>query len=371
MQFWRAHESRSSPNSWICLGRDELSRQVKEYRARLLAGFISRRLGTLPEMRHRYKSCLQWGIRHSAKLIGRTLPLSLRKAIVRSRACRKTKAGAWFAIGMLDDMRRADPDGLHRFLWSNHLAYAATYEISSRFGPLNLNASRRILFDEMRSFLLSHGFHTPRKVRSVFEIGCSMGYLLRHLEVEVFPSADILHGIDIDEYAVTTGMAHLSSLQSKVKLSVADMAEAGRVIGHRTYDLMLCCGVLMYVNERTADEVVRLMCSHSNCLVGIICLAHPEGRRTAAGGLHRRSSDGAFIHDVDQMIRRASGTIVRTKWIGTDVSGSSPSYAILALPRSSSLRASRTNDRHGVHRQAEIARVSPISLTANVLRYVE
>src|SRR5258705_13827524 len=124
-------------------------------------------------MRRRYKSYLQWGVRHAAKVIGRTLPLSVRKIIVRSRACRKAKAVPWFAIGMLDDLRRKDPDTLHRFLWSNHLAYAATYEISRRFGPSNLNGSRRILFDEMRSYLLSHGFDPGKRVRSVFEIGCS------------------------------------------------------------------------------------------------------------------------------------------------------------------------------------------------------
>lgn len=285
-------------------------------------------------MRRRYKSYLQWGIRNTANLIGRTLPLSVRKIIVRSRTCRNSKAGASFAIGMLDDLRRGNPDALHRFLWSNHLAYAASYEVSRRFGPSNLNASRRILFDEMRSYLLAQGFDPCKQIRSVFEIGCSMGYLLRHLEVAAFPSANVLHGIDIDEYAVTAGMAHLSSLKSKVRLSVADMSATGRVIGDRTYDVILCCGVLMYVNEHTAGEIVRLMCSRANCLVGIICLANPEGRRTAPSRSAQRSSDGAFIHDVSQMVRHAAGKIVCSRFIGTDISGSSPSYAILAAPPS-------------------------------------
>jgi hypothetical protein len=48
-------------------------------------------------------------------------------------------------MGMLDDLRRNDPDGLHRFLWSNHLAYAASYEIKRRFGVSKLNPSRRRL----------------------------------------------------------------------------------------------------------------------------------------------------------------------------------------------------------------------------------
>jgi SAM-dependent methyltransferase len=269
-----------------------------------------------------------------AKVFGVALPLSVRKIIVRSPVCCRTKAGALFSLGVLDDLRRRDPDAFHRFLWSNHLAYAVTYEVSQRFGPSNLSASRRILFEEMHSYLLSRGIDPCRNIRSVFEIGCSMGYLLRHLELEVFPSANVLHGLDIDEHAIAAGMAHLSALQSKIRLFVADMAAAGGIIGDRTYDLMLCCGVLMYGNENTASEVVRAMLSRAKHLVGIICLAHPEGTRTLSGPSVMRTSDGAFIHDVDQMIHRAGGTIVRSRRFGTDISGSNPSYAILAVPPS-------------------------------------
>jgi hypothetical protein len=165
-----------------------------------------------------------------------------------------------------------------------------------------------------------------------------MGYLLRHLEVEVCPSVEILHGLDIDAYAVEAGMAHLRCLQSKVRLFAADMTDTERVMGGLTYDLVLCCGVLMYVNEAAAYQVVRTMLSRANYLVGIICLAAEHNTSTRSRQSLARPADGAFAHDVDRMIRRAGGKIVSSKWIGTDVSRSSPSYAILAEPA-----------RHGKH----------------------
>jgi SAM-dependent methyltransferase len=231
-------------------------------------------------------------------------------------------------MGTLDDFRRRDPVAFHRFLWSNHLAYAATYEVPSRFGAPNINATRHILFDRIVHRLRSHGVDPHRDVRSVFEVGCSMGYLLRHLEEEVFPSATILHGLDIDAYAVQAGAAHLSSLRSRVKLFAADMEAAERVMGRRSYDLVLCCGVLMYANESTAEKVVRAMLSRARRLVGLICLAPPRD----VGWSETRASDGAFIHNVDRMIRRAGGTILSSDWVDTSVSGASPSHVILAEP---------------------------------------
>lgn len=79
------------------------------------------------------------------------------------------------------------------------------------------------------------------------------------------------------------------------------------MIGERTYDIVLCCGVLMYMNEHTANEVVRVMCSRAKRLVAIICLAQPEGHRVAIVRTAAALSDGAFIHDVERMIRRTGG----------------------------------------------------------------
>jgi SAM-dependent methyltransferase len=279
-----------------------------------------------------YKSWAKSAIRSAAGVIGRTLPLSARKAILRSGLCPAARGRVEFSMGMMDDLRRRDPDALHRFLWSNHLAYAATYEISDRFGASNLNPSRRVLFEEMTAHLRLRSVEPQAHIRSIFEVGCSMGYLLRHLEVEVCPSADVLHGLDIDAYAVETGMAHLRSVDSKVQLFAADMSDTGRIMAGRRYDLVLCCGVLMYVNEAAAYQVVRTMMSHARQLVGLICLADPGLKALPSGPSVARPEDGTFIHDVDRMVREAGGRVVSAKRVGTEVSGSSDSHVILAVP---------------------------------------
>jgi SAM-dependent methyltransferase len=235
-------------------------------------------------------------------------------------------------MGLLDDWRRCDPDALHRFLWSNHLAYAESYEIAKRFGAANIDPTRRILFNDATAQLRLRGIDPSGDIRSVFEVGCSMGYLLRHMEAEVFPSAAVLDGLDIDKYAIETGAAYLRSIKSRVKLFTADMQAAGDVMQNRVYDLVFSCGVLMYVNEAVAEDVVRTMFSHARHLVGLVCLAHPEGGDIASGESMMRASDGAFIHDVHGMIQRAGGQVVSSRWIGVGPSVANPSFVILAEP---------------------------------------
>jgi len=264
-----------------------------------------------------------------AWLLGQALPLSVRQALVTAVGRRRPPGGLEFAMGMLDDLRRRDPVALHRFLWSNHLAYAESYEIPKRFGSSKINPTRHILFSRIAAHLRSGGLDPRRDIRSVFEVGCSMGYLLRHLEEEVCPSAKILHGIEIDAYAVRAGATHLNSLGSKVRLFAADMEATERVMGSQSYDLVICCGVLMYVNESTAERVVQAMLAHADRLVGLICLA-PSGDLELS---EMRASDGAFIHNMDLMIRRAGGSIVSSEWVGTSTSGASPSNVILAQPQ--------------------------------------
>lgn len=283
-------------------------------------------------MRRRYKALARSIIRCTASVMGRMLPFSVRQSLVVSRLGRSSRGGLEFAVGMLHDLHRRDATAFHRFLWSNHVGYAASYEVGRRFGAPNLNPSRRILVDDVASYLLERGVDPCKRIRSVLDIGCSLGYLLRHIEVSLCPSAEVLHGIDIDEYAINSGMAHLSSLKSKVKLFVADMAATGRFIGNRGYDLILCCGVLMYGDEQCAYEVVRTMLRSAKRLVGIISLAEHPNFRTPAGRSLARSSDGAFVHDVARMIHRAGGRVAAVRRIETQISGSSPSYAILAEP---------------------------------------
>jgi 2-polyprenyl-3-methyl-5-hydroxy-6-metoxy-1,4-benzoquinol methylase len=233
-------------------------------------------------------------------------------------------------MGVLGDLRRRDPETLHRFLWSNHLAYAARYEVERKFEPHNINPTRHTLFSQILDYYKTRALDPREHVRSVFDVGCSLGYLLRHIEVNLFPSAAHLNGIDIDRYAVQAGMAYLQSVRSKVELFEADLSRAAEFMRGRQYDIVLCCGVLMYVNEKTARSALQAMFAHSRRLVGIICLAAP---RRATRNSEVRTSDGAYVHDMHRMIRESGGIPVSSTWVGTATSGSSPSHVILAEPQ--------------------------------------
>jgi SAM-dependent methyltransferase len=256
----------------------------------------------------------------------------VRKALVARLERRKFRWVPDFSMGVLGDLRRRDPETLHRFLWSNHLAYAARYEVESKFAPHHINPTRHILFRQVQEYYTARALDPREHVRSVFDIGCSLGYLLRHLEVNVFPSAATLNGIDIDRYAVQTGMAYLRSVRSNVELFEADLDKASDLMSRFRYDLTICCGVLMYVNEDSAKCALQAMFAHSRQLVGLICLARGECRRARASS-EVRPSDGAYVHDIHRMIPEAGGTVLSSTWVGTATSGSSPSYVILAEPK--------------------------------------
>ncbi|HWB82544.1 MAG TPA: class I SAM-dependent methyltransferase [Bryobacteraceae bacterium] len=268
-------------------------------------------------------------IRKSAGLCSMLLPLEIRKGLVLRIERLKFRWVPDFSIGILEDLRRHDPEALHRFLWSNHLAYAATYEPKKKFEASSLNPTRQLLFRQIVDYYRSSGLNPQEQIRSVFEVGCSLGYLLRYLELYVLPAAAPLHGIDIDRYAVRTGMSYLQSVNSKVQLFDADVAKIGEATGNQQYDLVLSCGVLMYLNKKTAKATLQKMFALSRRLVGIICTAH-QGDGGATLNSETRKSDGAYLHDMHSMIRESGHYIISSTFVDFAESGSSPSYVILA-----------------------------------------
>ena len=232
---------------------------------------------------------------------------------------------------LLRDFALNDPNGFHQFLWANHLAYAESYEIS-RFGEDKIERSRLLLFDDIETHLRSRGISPELYVRSVFDFGCSLGYVLHYAEGR-FPSADILRGIDIDRYAIETGRAHLNEIGSKAKITVGDAADIDAILGNQRFDVVLCCGVLAYFNQATAESIARTLLSHTNFVLGIICLAHPEVENAALIGSDIRPTDHAFIHNIDALIQSAGGRVLSRRWMGNEVqNGISPPYLALVEP---------------------------------------
>lgn len=250
------------------------------------------------------------------KLLRSALPLNLRIGLARLIG-RQSWLGprSWWVQELLRDFAEADPNGYHRFLWAHHLAYAETYEVGMRFGAHNLHASRRLLFEDLEECLRSMDVE-PGSVRSVFEVGASLGYNLRFMEENVFPNAETLEGCDIDSYAVERGAVHLAEAGSRIRLSVADMSDLDAVLGDRSYDVILCAGVLMYLRESEAERVVDSILRHTARLAAFAGLAEPAQDNRALPASRIRERDGSFIHDIDGMVARCGGRVVQRRWEG-------------------------------------------------------
>ena len=261
------------------------------------------------------------------------LPLSARRRIVRALGGR-----AWvphrhaLAMELLRDVWAADPAALHRFLWANHLAYAESYAVEGRFGEEAVVPSRRMLFEDLRDHLVGAGIDPERDVASVFEVGCSLGYLLRHLETGLFRSARTLEGIDIDRQAIRDGAAYLASIGSRVGVAAADTSELSSILAGRTIDVILCAGVLMYLPEDEARLVVDSILRHTGIVAAFAGLAHPAIDNADLAHSEVRAGDGSFIHNIDAMVQAAGGTVARRRWEGPRNVGGNTIYFVFAVP---------------------------------------
>jgi SAM-dependent methyltransferase len=270
------------------------------------------------------------------------VPLRIRKALA-IWLNRQTWLGAadraYWATELLADFATRDVNAYHKFLWAHHLAYAETYEIGLRFGYENLNQTRKVLFAELPERFEHAGVGTVATVQSVLEIGCSLGYLLRYMETEVFPRATRLEGIDIDAHAITEGATHLAKLGSKVKLHHGDMESMETVLRDTRFDFVLGSGVLLYLDENAARGLVAKMLRHTRKLLAITALAHPETDNASLEISMPRTSDGTWIHNVDRMIAAGGGKVVARRWEGGRLVDGNTIYFLYAVPSSSGASA--------------------------------
>jgi len=270
---------------------------------------------------------------HGAKRFLRAVvPLGARKGLARIvGGWSRIPARSWWVQELLRDFAEDDPNSYHRFLWAHHLAYAETYEVGLRFGVENLHPSRRLMFEDLEACLRGLG-KDPHSVRSVFEVGASLGYNLRHLEENVFPNADTLEGCDIDAYAIERGGAYLADSGSRVRLGVADMGDLEAVLGDREFDVTLCAGVLMYLRREDAESVVASILEHTSMVAAFAGLADPDqdNRNLADSGVRER--DGSFVHDIDGMVARSGGRVARRRWEGARELGGNTLYFVFATP---------------------------------------
>ena len=267
------------------------------------------------------------------EVVRSTLPLGIRKHLavwLNHQKWISDNRRSWWCTELIRDLERLDINEYHKFLWSHHLAYAAPYETKLRFGYDNMKESRKILFSDLRTHLTKLTVKPDKDITSVFEVGCSLGYQLRYLETDLFPSAIDLEGIDIDRYAVESGSEYLKSLGSKVRLMFADMEDLCSLLKNRMCDIIICAGTLMYLNEDAASKVIDIMLDHTKMMLVLTGPAHLEIDNSQLEHSMIRNRDGSFIHNIDSMVKKAGGNIVARRWEGNKMVDGHTIYFVFA-----------------------------------------
>lgn len=271
-------------------------------------------------------------LKHFAKnAFWSAVPLAVRKRA----AIRISRAGvlshshrlrlSMLAVG---DLAERDNSAFHKFLWSHHLAYAIYYAADERFRS-PIEASRLEMFADLERHLQDLSVESSN-VDRVLDVGSSIGSNLRYLEENVFPSASVLHGIDIDHGAVEDGKRYLASTGSRIELEAGDVEDLDVVLGERHYDVVLCAGVLLYLDEKRAAVAVSSMLQRSNVLCAIAALAHPAFDNRLLKASEKRAWDMSHVHNVDAMVTAAGGHVVARRWEPRPLDGRQTIYFVFA-----------------------------------------
>jgi SAM-dependent methyltransferase len=296
------------------------------------------------------------------------LPLEVRKRAVAAFARRNMPGQVTIGIELLRDLADDDPIAFHHYLWANHLAYAATYELG-RFAPGALESDRRVLFELLCVELRRQGIDPAGDVRSVLDVGCSLGYLLRHAETSVFPSAMTLVGIDIDAQAVAVGGRYLRQVGSRAELMVASMEQLDVVLLGRFFDTVVCCGSLMYLDQAEAAGTVASLLGHAHRVVGLIDRAHPHQDNVTLGRSAVRSLDETWIHNLDSMVLTAGGSVASRRWRPPREPGDRGVYLVVAVPPGLDAAVDASTSGQWIPHSGEDRSVS-VSLTDHAVRGV-
>jgi SAM-dependent methyltransferase len=272
------------------------------------------------------------------RLVAPIAPLGLRKkaAVAVNRFPGELKDAV--IIALLREWASTMPAEYHRFIWSNHLLYAKYYDFRqieysrgayfSKLHPLRVE-----LLETTAACLRDHGLAPELDVRSVLDVGSSLGYLLRYAETTVFPRAERLLGIDIDAYAIGEGAVYLQGIGSSVELQVADLGALESVVGSESFDVVTCTGVLQYVDEEEASKAVRAMLERSSKLLALSGLASEEADNAALERSQVRGYDRSMIHNFDRMIAESGGRVVARRWAGDEMlDGRRGAYLVIAAP---------------------------------------
>ena len=271
-----------------------------------------------------------------AKLVRRMVPLKLRIRIAAwlSRNRWIPYIGRW-SDALVRDLEAIDPKRYHKFLWEKHLdSYGQRYEPDQLFSAHKLNGTTEAYSAFMQDLAAAlEGLGIDGTVGGVLDVGCSVGHVLRALETEVMPEAEVLVGVDIDRHATASGSAYLSQVGSKIRLLCGDLEELDRLLEKQTFDFSFAAGSLSYLNQADTQNAVWAILSHTDKLAAFIGLAHPHGPNDELpASVFRDQLGSMWTHNFGDMVEAKGWEVVSTRWKPPSGSDSQGLYSVFASP---------------------------------------
>jgi hypothetical protein len=121
------------------------------------------------------------------------------------------------------------------------------------------------------------------------------------------------------------------------------MEDLADVIKGDRYDIVLCAGVLMYLDEAKATKLVRVMLEHTGLMAAFAGLADPNVDNAELQASSVRKEDLTFIHNIDAMVAAAGGRVIQRRWDGPRMVDGNTIYFVFAEPQTRHrLRADRS-----------------------------
>lgn len=246
----------------------------------------------------------------------------------------------YWAKGLVHDLMETEPKTFHKFIWEKHLrSYTQWYDSESLFKSYKMNGSTATcgeFFHDLVTVLKDAQTNQSAEINSILEVGCSLGYLLRNIEENIFPGATDLVGIDIDKEAIKKGKDYLAKIGSQVRLLAGDMEDLDRLVGEQKFNFVFASGVLSYVNEEDAFTLVSQMLRRTTKIMALLGLAdRSTDNSKLTESIISQAHNNQWIHNFDAMVEKAGGRVIKRRWqIGLE-NDTRHIYYIFAVPAES------------------------------------
>lgn len=237
-----------------------------------------------------------------------------------------------WSAALVRDVAQSNPEAFHRFVWTNHIGPAKQYEKTNPFDTSRLLATHRMIFDDVIQQLKIRNLDPQKDIKSVCDVGCATGHLLRYMETQLFPSAERLVGFDIDAHAITKGSSVLRDAGSKVNLICADIANLERYLADQQFDIIFSMGVLVCVSEELARKLVDVMLKHARVMVAFSGPANPAVHNAQMPQSLLRQDGAGLVHNFDAMVKLAKGKVLFQRWEGARMVDGYSFYYVVASP---------------------------------------